>query len=238
MDSGTGEKTMTKKFGLLAAAALVATLAANPAQATVTVYTNLAAFNAALAASGTDTFNNLAPGVALPTSLTRTAGAFGYTVSSAQTATSSLYGAGSSSDAWLSNNLNSDAIVFNAFTAGTSAIGANFFGSDINGAFVAAPLGLTVTVTDASGTVTQTLISPTTSTFLGFTSTGGLSQLTVAATVPTSSYWATVNNLTLGRISVTPTVPEPATWAMMLVGFGMIGATARYRRRKTALTFA
>ncbi len=33
-------------------------------------------------------------------------------------------------------------------------------------------------------------------------------------------------------------VPEPATWAMMLIGFGMIGAAARYRRRKTALTYA
>lgn len=26
-------------------------------------------------------------------------------------------------------------------------------------------------------------------------------------------------------------VPEPATWAMMLLGFGMIGAAVRYRRR-------
>lgn len=33
-------------------------------------------------------------------------------------------------------------------------------------------------------------------------------------------------------------VPEPATWAMMLVGFAMVGATARYRRRKVAATFA
>jgi hypothetical protein len=33
-------------------------------------------------------------------------------------------------------------------------------------------------------------------------------------------------------------IPEPATWAMMLVGFAMVGATARYRRRKVAATFA
>lgn len=33
-------------------------------------------------------------------------------------------------------------------------------------------------------------------------------------------------------------VPEPATWAMMLVGFGMIGATARYRRRATKIAHA
>jgi hypothetical protein len=33
-------------------------------------------------------------------------------------------------------------------------------------------------------------------------------------------------------------VPEPATWAMMLVGFGMVGATARYRRRGAKVTYA
>jgi hypothetical protein len=33
-------------------------------------------------------------------------------------------------------------------------------------------------------------------------------------------------------------IPEPATWAMMLVGFGMIGATARYRRRSAKVTYA
>ncbi|MBB4155170.1 hypothetical protein GGQ80_003087, partial [Sphingomonas jinjuensis] len=33
-------------------------------------------------------------------------------------------------------------------------------------------------------------------------------------------------------------VPEPATWAMMLVGFAMVGAASRYRSRKTALAAA
>jgi hypothetical protein len=41
----------------------------------------------------------------------------------------------------------------------------------------------------------------------------------------------------VANFSISP-VPEPATWAMMLVGFGMVGATARYRRRHTKLTFA
>ncbi len=39
-------------------------------------------------------------------------------------------------------------------------------------------------------------------------------------------------------ISVSNAVPEPATWAMMLVGFGMICATARYRRRSAVTTYA
>ncbi|MES2289341.1 MAG: PEPxxWA-CTERM sorting domain-containing protein [Pseudomonadota bacterium] len=33
-------------------------------------------------------------------------------------------------------------------------------------------------------------------------------------------------------------VPEPATWAMMIGGFGMVGASMRYRRRKTTVSFA
>lgn len=41
----------------------------------------------------------------------------------------------------------------------------------------------------------------------------------------------------VGDISVTA-VPEPGSWAMMLVGFGLIGAVTRYRRKSTAVTFA
>lgn len=33
-------------------------------------------------------------------------------------------------------------------------------------------------------------------------------------------------------------VPEPATWGMMLLGFGMVGAGLRSRRRSTTVTFA
>ncbi|GGB21117.1 hypothetical protein GCM10011380_08410 [Sphingomonas metalli] len=36
-------------------------------------------------------------------------------------------------------------------------------------------------------------------------------------------------------VSTVAAVPEPATWAMMLVGFGMVGAASRYRRRATAV---
>ena len=39
-------------------------------------------------------------------------------------------------------------------------------------------------------------------------------------------------------LQVPAAVPEPATWAMMLVGFGMIGGTARYRRRSVKASLA
>nr|WP_245824451.1 PEPxxWA-CTERM sorting domain-containing protein [Sphingomonas azotifigens] len=35
----------------------------------------------------------------------------------------------------------------------------------------------------------------------------------------------------------TSAVPEPITWAMMLVGFGTVGAAVRYRRRKVAIAY-
>lgn len=47
----------------------------------------------------------------------------------------------------------------------------------------------------------------------------------------------TMANTTITATTMLAAVPEPATWAMMLIGFGMIGATARYRRRNTTAAF-
>lgn len=41
----------------------------------------------------------------------------------------------------------------------------------------------------------------------------------------------------IGLASV-PALPEPATWATMLIGFGMVAATARARRRLIKFTYA
>jgi hypothetical protein len=40
------------------------------------------------------------------------------------------------------------------------------------------------------------------------------------------------------NVAFTAAVPEPATWAMMMLGFAMVGAAARYRRRSTNVRFA
>jgi hypothetical protein len=32
-------------------------------------------------------------------------------------------------------------------------------------------------------------------------------------------------------------VPEPSTWALMLLGFGMVGTATRYRRRSRQVVY-
>jgi hypothetical protein len=46
---------------------------------------------------------------------------------------------------------------------------------------------------------------------------------------------AAPGNVLLGGLALTPSVPEPGTWAMMLLGFGAIGAALRRSRKKLAL---
>ncbi|HLZ77595.1 PEPxxWA-CTERM sorting domain-containing protein [Phenylobacterium sp.] len=55
---------------------------------------------------------------------------------------------------------------------------------------------------------------------------------------PTSSSWNYFGDFGDGRLDYTVggAVPEPATWAMMLVGFGGLGALMRRSRRAAALT--
>lgn len=46
---------------------------------------------------------------------------------------------------------------------------------------------------------------------------------------PTNTGWGQLKQLRLGDVQ--GAVPEPATWAMMIVGFGAIGASMRRRRK-------
>lgn len=57
------------------------------------------------------------------------------------------------------------------------------------------------------------------------------------ANVSFPSPWSYVS-VTYNYVAGVAAVPEPTTWAMMLVGFGMVGGAARYRRRSTKIKFA
>jgi len=218
---------------LLAGAALVASTTA--ANATFVVYTSQAAFLAAVTAPGVDTYTGFNINGSTQSPITRSAGT--YTYSATASGDGLLYGAGTTANPWLSTNQALSSITFANFTGGANAIGGNFFGSDIAGAFAAG--SVTLTAVDATGTSTQTITNATTSSFLGFVSTGGLSSLTISAVQPAGgTLWPTVDNLTIARTPAAGAVPETATWGMMILGFGMMGASARYRRRSTKTSFA
>ena len=70
-------------------------------------------------------------------------------------------------------------------------------------------------------------------------STNGLFTVTGAPgeTFTSVTFSSTGNSFEVDNLAIAA-VPEPATWAMMLVGFGLIGAAARYRRRHNAVTYA
>ena len=219
---------MNNRF--IAAATLLATTAmvASPAaHAEITVYTTQQSFAAAVGSSGVDAFENLSITGITASPITRTAGSFGYTAA----APTNFYGAGTNADRWLSTNTATDPIAFSNFTGGVSAFGGMFFGSNVGGQFQSGSVVLTAT--DASGTVSRTITNATTSSFLGFVSTGQLLSATLTAIQPTSGpLWSTANNLTLGTAAVAA-VPEPASWAMMIGGFGIVGGSLRRKRKIT-----
>jgi hypothetical protein len=67
--------------------------------------------------------------------------------------------------------------------------------------------------------------------FVGFTDPGkGITSVTIVAGVPGSGQDA----IGVDDVRFQTAVPEPAAWAMMLVGFGGLGAVMRSRRRMAA----
>ena len=214
----------------LAIAALF--VAGGAAQAAITVYTSLTAFTAAVGTTGTDDYTGFAVAAGTSSPIVRSAGTFSYTATVDPTV---FYGAGTTGNPWLSTLTATDTITFNGFTAGVVAAGGNFFGSDILGSFLVG--GMTLTATDASGSVSQTIANTSTAGFLGFVSTGALLSLKLCAVQVTINacgnsatlapfVWPTADNLILA--SAAP-VPEPETYAMLLAGLGALAFMARRR---------
>ena len=214
---------MFSKISLLKPLALAALLAtAGASQAAITVFTSLAAFNAATLVRGTDTFAGFSITGATPSPVTRNAGPFTYTANASPAG--SFFGGGTTANPFLSTNTATDFMTFSGFSAGVAGLGGNFFGSNVSGLFAAG--GVTLTATDASGTTTQTIASATESGFLGFVSNTGLLSARLTSVQPSTGFlWPSADNLVLATV-----VPEPGTYAMMLAGLGVLGFMARRRR--------
>ncbi len=207
---------MTTRLKPFALAALLCCALCGPTlvHAQIAVYTDRDAFLGAVAAPGVDSFDDLAV-ESLGTSLDRTAGAYTYTVSAGE----GLFGAGGAGDGWLSTDAQFDSIVFSNFSSTVHGLGGEFFGSDVDGQFLA---GTTITFNAFDGSATTYLLPDSQiGSFVGFVSTSPLDSVVVGAA--NDGYWPTANNLVLAAI------PEPGTYGMMLAGLGLLGWCTRRR---------
>lgn len=104
-----------------------------------------------------------------------------------------------------------------------------------NGFDPLSPLSNIVVADDDSGTGLNSLVN-----FLGLTA--GVSYVAVATTFnngETGGYRLTLTGTddNAAIISGTSAVPEPGSWAMMMLGFGLIGGALRSRSRNVKVSF-
>ncbi len=159
-------------------------------------YTSSATFMANVAPGAyTETFDGLAS--TPPTNYA--GGAFAYTISAA----SGLYGSGD----FVGTSLPNQALTVSFTSGNVTAVGGNFYVTNISDAFQS--VAMTVTLNDGTAvTYTPTSVGS----FLGFTSGAAITSLTISA--PGVSLYAGLDNLTVGVSAV----PEPASALLMALG--------------------
>ena len=130
-------------------------------------------------------------------------GLFSYTVS----APGGLYGNG----VLIGTNLPTEALTITFSGAPVTALGGNFWATNISDVFQPVP----VTLTLSDGTVTTfTPSSETVGSFRGFTSAVPILSLQITST---AGVYAGMDNFTVGSV-----VPEPGTWLLMGLGVGAL----------------
>lgn len=75
-------------------------------------------------------------------------------------------------------------------------------------------------------------------TFFGVTSDTPFTSFTISGLSNQAGASLVFDNLRFGTSTIQSAVPEPATWAMMLLGFGFIGAAMRSSKRRQKLTLS
>ncbi len=197
-------------------AAICSGTIANASLPTALVYSNLTTFAANINPGyGTETFDGLGTGT-LGYLINFTNQSFLFNVGTPLAPATGLFGVtGQGGDVWLSSN-DPETIVFNFTSGNVTAVGGNFFNTDVNGALTSG----TLTATINNGT-TRTILNANTNSFLGFTSQTPITSLTLSGDNTT---YLTANNLVVG------VVPEPSSLA--LAAFGGISVLSMYRRRQ------
>ena len=178
-----------------------------------TIYTSQAAFLAhTQSGSYLETFDSLPQFTPLNSPLSFSKNGFSYTAS-APSADNQFFNAGTTGDVWLSTFDHSTNIVFDFTSNNVTAVGGNFFITDIPGNVVAG----TITVTLDNGT-TFSVSDPSASSFVGFTTSSPIHSLTfIPPPSGATEVFGTVNNFITGR-----SVPESGS-TLPVIGIGLAG---------------
>lgn len=194
------------------------------AHASLTVYTDPAAFAAATTARGTDNFADLVRHQLRPVTIERTAGAYGYTAGSWD----GLAVFGTVAPA-LGPSFAVTPIYFSEFTGGASAIGVQVYTSDRLSKIESGVLS--VWASDVDSHVDLTLPTTDSPVFIGFVSTTDITGLSLFTGYQDGQQFPyrfpLVTALTLGVASV----PEPAPATLLLLGLSLLVARRRRLRR-------
>jgi hypothetical protein len=200
------QRELTMRTILSVCAAALATISTQASAATM-IYSDAAAFNLAAGATVTEDFSDgtLVPGLSITSSGGQiTGGMFFDSVSPGDT---TLF----------------------SFSSGQSAFGGIFNLADPGGP----GLGLSLTLGLLGGgteTLSQEILRTCQGCFFGFTSTNPF----VSVTFNPGTQAGALETFALDDLQIAPAqtaaVPEPTTWALMLLGFGLVGGAMRTRR--------
>lgn len=121
---------------------------------------------------------------------------------------------------FLGTNQIDEALTITFLGGNVTAIGANFFATDINDDFQAVQMSITL----SDGTVETFTPTSLSNSYRGFVSDVAITSLVISA--PGQSLYSGLDNLTVG--GTVNAVPEPASWA--LISLGLAGLLASRRR--------
>ncbi|MES2459307.1 MAG: PEP-CTERM sorting domain-containing protein [Armatimonadota bacterium] len=199
------------------------------ATADITLFTSQAAFENAITALtplSTTFLNDFAGQPRGQSSYTASGNGFSYRASQS--------GANPEQTFRINDVLGTDAsdrnLIFTATGGNYTAIGGNFFIGNAGGTFLSQ--ALTVTVSNATETLTTPSYTPTSATvgsFRGFISTIPLTTLTVNNS--TTGQYASSDNLRVGLAAASTAAPEPGSLALLLPVVGVAGMVIRKCRK-------